>query len=97
MEREKDGKWKKGQSGNPNGRKPKGQTLTDVLGDKLDPSALADVLIKMAQEGDLGALKTIYDRVDGKAIETINQNVTEMPKVIRFEPVDSNEDTDEDI
>lgn len=78
--------WKPGQSGNPNGRPPKGEALTDILREKVDKDAIAEKLIQMAMEkGDIVALRYIYDRIDGKPIETVNQNVQEMPKVIRFE------------
>jgi hypothetical protein len=55
---------------NPNGRPTKGQALTDVLRSKADPEEIADQLLSMARDGDLGALKYIYDRIDGKPKES---------------------------
>ena len=67
-----------GKSGNPAGRAPKEQALTDVLREKVNKEAIAEKLIEIAMEkGDISALKYIYDRIDGKPIETIKQHVTE--------------------
>ena len=66
--------WKPGQSGNPNGRPPKGQTLTDALKERVDKQQIADKLYEMAMEGDISALKYIYDRVDGRPIESVDMN-----------------------
>jgi len=70
--------WVAGVSGNPSGRPSKGMALTDVLREKIDKEAIADKLIEIAMErNDINALKYIYDRIDGKPIETIKQHVTE--------------------
>jgi hypothetical protein len=79
--------WKPGISGNPNGRPKKGATLTDVLrkevakmmetedGDRVATrQLLARRLLEIAlKNGDLYAIKYIYDRLDGKPIETIDE------------------------
>lgn len=71
--------WQKGKSGNPKGRQKKGQTLTDILRASLaEPNAqgvtrsraLSDTLTRLADSGDLDAIRYIYDRVDGKPVET---------------------------
>lgn len=73
------GSWRPGQSGNPKGRPKSGKRLTDVLRRVLAEPAkegktkadeLADVLVGLAQKGDLDALKYIYDRLDGKPTES---------------------------
>ena len=87
-----DTRWKPGQSGNPNGRPPKGDALTDILRQKIDKDIIADKLIEiaLADGGDLAALKYIYDRIDGRPKETIEQTIREMPDVIE---VDLSEDS----
>jgi hypothetical protein len=46
--------------------------------EKVNKEAIAEKLIEIAMEkGDISALKYIYDRIDGKPIETIKQHVTE--------------------
>jgi len=74
--------WKQGQSGNPNGRPKKGQTITDEIrkelkrrlipdGDKLISrrKAIAKVLIEMSLKGDLSAIKQLMTYIDGLPIE----------------------------
>jgi hypothetical protein len=36
------------------------------------------------EKGDLVALKYIFDRLDGRPVETINQNVAAAPKVVEI-------------
>jgi len=71
--------WAKGKSGNPNGRPPKGRTVTDALrafaekegkNKQEAKDALAEVLWKLALAGDVAAIKYIYDRLDGRPKET---------------------------
>jgi hypothetical protein len=61
--------YKKGQTGNPNGRPKKGDTLTDILiselGKKGNREKLAQKLIELSMKGNIHAIKYIYDRVDG--------------------------------
>ena len=61
-----------GKSGNPNGRPKKGTALTDILKERLDATELADKLIAKANEGDIQAMKYIYDRIDGRPRESVD-------------------------
>lgn len=62
-----------GQSGNPGGR-PKDKPFREALLIELKEAGadhkklrqLAKVLISMGERGDMGALKELFDRVDGK-------------------------------
>ncbi len=71
--------WRRGQSGNPNGR-PKGPTLTTLLrrileatelcgeptpGNRTVADCLAEAMIVHAIRGNVGYLKVILDRVEG--------------------------------
>jgi hypothetical protein len=65
---------------NRKGRPKKGAALTDILNNKLDMvhktgkikrEAIAEKLIEAALNGDLAALKYVFDRVDGRPKESI--------------------------
>lgn len=75
-------RFKKGQSGNPNGR-PKRTRLTDALREKLQQDApdapeqtvaeiIADVLIREAKSGNVQAIKEIADRTEGKPAQKVD-------------------------
>jgi hypothetical protein len=81
----KDTRWKTGQSGNPAGR-PKSRTLSEELRARLQeqypgkPAAtygrmVAHKLIDLAIDGEIGAIKEVYDRVEGKPRQAIDISV----------------------
>lgn len=73
--------WVKGQSGNPTGRKPQGNTLTEQLQrlmEELDDGTgksnmrlLAEATLKLALLGNAQAQIAIYDRLGGKPAQAI--------------------------
>jgi len=81
--------WEPGQSGNPNGRPKKEYCLTDILkaqgnledieikdGTKITrKQAVAKKLWALAMGGDVAALKYLFDRIDGRPLQTIEAQV----------------------
>lgn len=75
-------RWKKGQSGNPNGRRGSLKDIIDKIGDEKDQEGLSKrekVMKKvwsMAMRGDMKAIQFLADRAEGKAKEYIEQKIT---------------------
>ena len=67
-------RWKKGESGNPNGRK---NAYTDLIkdfsflkvGEKERREIVISKLFQLAEKGDLRAIQFIIERLEGKALE----------------------------
>lgn len=57
--------WRKGQSGNPNGRRAKGLATAERLRNALvkDLPAILESVVNAAKGGDMAAARTILDRV----------------------------------
>lgn len=75
--------WKKGQSGNPNGRPKKADCLTSLLREEIDKVAPEDAegrtwkellvigTMRFALAGNATALKEIWERMDGKVTQPL--------------------------
>jgi hypothetical protein len=76
-------KFKKGQTGNPNGRPRKlpelDKLLADVMGEEKDGLTAAEAILKAlrakATKGDIRAAEVLLDRAYGKAKQTIDNNL----------------------
>ena len=70
----KEYRWKKGQSGNPNGRR---NAYTDLIkefsftkkGEKERREVVVSKLFQVAERGDLRAIQFIVERLEGKALD----------------------------
>lgn len=76
--------FKKGQSGNPNGRPKKlpelDKLLADVLGEEKDGVTAAEAILKklraMAAAGNIRAAEVLLDRGYGKAKQQVDMNIS---------------------
>lgn len=68
-------KWKKGQSGNPSGRKKGSVSLVESLKKHLarhpeDVERIIAMLVKQGMIGNMTATKEMLERIDGRVVET---------------------------
>ena len=84
-------RWKKGESGNPNGRR---NAYTDLIkdfsftkvGDKERRNIIVSKLFQLAERGDLNSIKFIVERLEGKSKET--REVTHKNEPIQIMNID---------
>ena len=96
----------KGKSGNPNGRPKKGETMTDALRLLADvkikddkgnavsfKEAIAKKLYFLAVNGDIAAIKYIFDRIDGFPTQAVQHKDDDgnpvIPQKVVFEVVEA--------
>lgn len=88
----------KGRTNNPNGRPPVKNSISDILREALEQvgpdgkshkQAIADRLIDIGRNGEdkdaVGAVKYIFDRLDGSPKQTIDAEVTDK-RPVSFDP-----------
>lgn len=93
--------FKKGQSGNPNGRPKKlpalDKLLADVLGEEKDGLTAADAILRklraMAAAGNIRAAEILLDRAYGKAKQTM-EHTGSLPTPVFVMPDTSGVDRD---
>ena len=72
--------FKPGETGNPNGRPKKEHSITQTIRDMMDEKpeikkALSAKILEMAMKGDITAMKTIWQYMDGMPIQDNNVNI----------------------
>jgi hypothetical protein len=81
------GRWVPGQSGNPSGR-PKSRKFKETLKRILEKAngyeAVAAALLARAENGDVAAIKEVFDRVDGKVPAVVGGAEELGPVLVRW-------------
>ena len=85
-------RWKKGQSGNPEGRPTGSISIVERLKAYLrrHPEEIEAIVLALVKEGRLGnlaATKEMLDRIDGKVVDT-HKIEGEVPITIQFVPAE---------
>ena len=85
--RDKNGRFVKGQSGNPNGRRPKAKELSylAIVTDVITPDrfkAGIEKVWQLALRGDLSAMRFVTEYILGKPTQDISAETSEHIKII---------------
>jgi hypothetical protein len=89
MSRNEKGQFVPGESGNPQGRPPKEESITDLLRATVSKQELVNKLLEIAlQKGDKQTLMYCIDRLDGKPRETVHQMIENLPEVVEIDLTD---------
>jgi hypothetical protein len=92
-------RWKKGTSGNPRGRPTKEASLTNLLRDEIQNVCPADreqrtwkelvvrATLQLAMKGNAAALKEVWERLDGKVLQTERLELGEGGKQVTIQVV----------
>ena len=67
--------FKKGQSGNPNGRPRSGTTIADLLQETMSKEDFAKEIIKRIKGGDSKLMRYVWDRLEGKMKDNVDLTV----------------------
>ena len=99
-------RWKKGMSGNPRGRPRKEDCLTSLLREEIRKTCPADrekrtwkelvvrATLQLAMKGNATALKEVWERLDGKVLQTERLQLGEDGKQITINVVYPEDETD---
>ena len=84
-------RFKKGVSGNPNGRPKKADCLTDIMREKLAEAVVGNLTraelvvvatIELAMKGNAAALKEVWERMDGKVKDKLELDDKTTPNAV---------------
>ena len=79
--------WKPGQSGNPKGRPPKGHSITEMVQSMMNErpeikEAVTAKIMQLCLDGDITALKMLWNYMDGMPTQTNKLQVEQTPTPI---------------